>query len=651
MTGEMTARRLPIGTETVDGGTSVRVWAPGHASVWLVVEGARDDDGAAEVQLAPEGDGHWSGVADGVGAGARYRLRVDDGAPLPDPASRFQPEGPHGPSEVIDPSTFDWSDQAWTGPDPVRPAIYELHIGTYTPEGTFAAAAEHLGELAELGIGIIELMPLAEFPGAFGWGYDGVDLFAPMHIYGRPDDLRRFVDQAHAAGLGVIIDVVYNHFGPDGCYVAAFSDTYFSSLRRSEWGDTPNFDGMGADGVRELILANVRMWIAEYHFDGLRLDATQQIFDIGPDHILAALTREVGDAAGGRQTLVIAENDLQEARLARAPQVGGFGIQALWNDDLHHAAMVALTGDNEAYYSDYRGTPQEFISAAKHGYLYQGQRSSWQAVARGTPALDLGPEAFVAFLQNHDQVANSARGERLSAITDPGRLRALTTYLLLTPPRPLLFMGQEWASSAPFLYFADHESPLAEAVNEGRRTFLSQFPSLADPAVLEGLPLPSDRATFEASRLDHAERERPSHAHWLALHRNLLALRRAWDETSGGPMEVDGAVIGEFAFCLRFFPRGERSGSSGRDRLLVVNLGARPALWPAPEPLLAPPLGTRWNLVLSSEDPRYGGGGTPQPDSDRGWNLPAEAAVVLEPVPRPPASDPISATRALSSGS
>src|SRR5207302_8022588 len=305
--------------------------------------------------------------------------------------------------------------------------------------GTLAAAQQHLPALAELGVTLVEVMPLADFPGRFGWGYDGVDLFAPTRLYGTPDDLRRFVDAAHAAGLGVILDVVYNHFGPDGNYLREFSDDYFTDRHDNEWGEAINYDGDNAGPVREFMAANAGYWIEEFHFDGLRLDATQQIFDRSNEHILAVIARRVRQAAGGRRTLLVAENEPQEVKLVRPPERGGYGLDMLWNDDYHHSALVVLSGHNEAYYGDYLGTPQEFVSAAKWGYLYQGQRYRWQKKRRGTPTFDLEPDRFVTFTQNHDQVANSGRGLRCAELTGPGRYRALTALLLLGPGTPMLF--------------------------------------------------------------------------------------------------------------------------------------------------------------------------------------------------------------------
>jgi maltooligosyltrehalose trehalohydrolase len=634
-----------VGAEVLpEGSVSFRVWAPKRRRVEVVFE-RRADGGAAPppIALAPEPDGWFSGVAEAARAGDRYRFRLDGGDAFPDPASRFQPEGPHGPSEVVDPAAFRWTDQAWRGPAAAGNVLYELHPGTFTPEGTWAAAARELPALAELGVTLLEVLPVAEFAGAFGWGYDGVDLFAPSHLYGRPDDFRRFVDRAHALGLGVVLDVVYNHLGPSGNYLAQFSDRYFSDRHETDWGRAINFDGEGAGPVRDFFLANADYWIEELHLDGLRLDATQDIHDDSPEHIVAAVARRVREAAAGRRTWIVAENEPQEGRLVRpvdaalpeAPR--GHGLDALWNDDFHHSAVVALTGRAEAYYTDYRGTPQELVSLVKHGFLYQGQRYEWQDERRGSPALDLRRAALVHFLENHDQVANSARGQRIHQRAAPGSYRAMTALLLLAPQTPLLFQGQEFGSTAPFLYFADHEPELAEKVRRGRLAFLRQFESLRDEAMQAAVPDPEARETFARCKLDHGERER--HAEVRELHRDLLRLRRE-DPVFGahargeigaglpGVAGLDGAVLGSEAFVLRFF------GGAAGDRLLLVNLGRDLELVPASEPLLAPLAGMRWRTLWSSEEPRYGGGGAPEPEGVEGWFLAGRAALVLAPVPR-----------------
>ncbi len=610
-------RRLPIGAEIVPDGVHVRVWAPNATRVDVVI------DDVAHAMTA-EADHYFSVLVPGARAGTRYRFRLDGNPELvPDPASRFQPEGVHGPSEVIDPSRFAWSDRAWRGRAIAGQVIYEMHVGTFTREGTWAAATRELDELARIGITVLEVMPVAEFAGRFGWGYDGVDLFAPTRLYGTPDDFRRFVDRAHALALAVLLDVVYNHLGPDGNYLKRFAAQYFTDRYENEWGEPLNFDGPSAGPVREFFVANAGYWVDEFHVDGLRLDATQQIFDASEEHVVAAIVRRVRDAARGRATIVVAENEPQDARIARAPERGGWGIDGMWNDDFHHTAHVAVTGRRDAYYLDYLGTPQELVSATKWGFLYQGQRYAWQNKRRGRPAFDLPYAAFVTYVQNHDQIANSARGERLHQLTSPGRYRALMTLLLLGPGTPMLFQGQEFAASSPFLFFADHAPLLRQAVKKGRGEFLKQFPGIATPEMQACLTDPGDPTTFERSKLDLAERER--HAEAYALCADLLRLRR--DDGVFGTRRrgaVDGAVIGPEAFLLRFF--GERAGD---DRLLIVNLGRDLRLGETPEPLLAPPEDRAWRMTWTSEAPRYGGCGIGAVEHDRGWLVPGEAAVVL----------------------
>jgi maltooligosyltrehalose trehalohydrolase len=595
--------------------------------VVLEDEPGRSVTGGRPFGLVPEGNGYFSGLVKAAAAGSLYRFRLDgEGTGYPDPASRFQPQGVHGPSRVVDPGQFAWTDRDWRGVGREGQVIYELHVGTFTTEGTWAAAGRELPELAALGITVVEVMPVAEFPGRFGWGYDGVDLFAPTRLYGEPDEFRRFVDRAHALGMGVILDVVYNHLGPCGNYLKQFALEYFTDRYSTEWGEPLNFDGPNSAAVREFFTANAGYWVEEFHLDGLRLDATHSIYDASSDHILAAIGQRVRAAAPGRSTYVVAENDAQRAPLVRPAGQGGYGLDAVWNDDFHHSARVALTGHREAYTSDFRGSPAEFIAAAKWGYLYQGQWSSWQKKRRGRPAFGLCPTNFVVFLQNHDQVANSAHGLRLHLLTSPGRYRALTALLLLGPLTPMLFQGQEFAASSPFLYFADHNEELAKLVRKGRAEYLAQFPSIASPEIKAGLPDPADPATFATCRLDLAERHR--HAVSYRLHRDLLKLRR--DDPvfrAPRPQGVDGAVLGAHAFVLRFF------GTDGDDRLLLVNLGGDLHLLPAPEPLLAPPEGCTWTLFWSSEDPAYGGHGTAAFDTEGNWRIPGEAAVVLGPSP------------------
>jgi maltooligosyltrehalose trehalohydrolase len=618
-------RRLPIGVECIDAGTAhVRLWAPRVSRVDVVLRGNE------RAPLAREDGGYFSGTI-AASAGDRYQLKLDADEQLyPDPASRFQPEGPHGPSAIVDASSFAWSDRGWPGVSREGQVVYELHVGTFTRAGTWAAAAGELSELARLGITLVEVMPVSEFDGRFGWGYDGVDLFAPSHLYGEPDDFRRFVDTAHALGVGVILDVVYNHFGPSGNYLRVFAPAFFTDRYVNEWGESINFDGPDAGPVREFFVANAGYWIDEFHLDGLRLDATQSIHDHSKEHILAEVGQRARASAAPRSIVIVAENEPQHTRLVRPIADGGYGLDALWNDDFHHSAMVALTGRAEAYYSDTRGEPQEFISAAKYGYLFQGQRYHWQEAPRGSAAWGLPPSAFVVFTQNHDQVANSARGLRGHALTSPGRWRAMTALLLLQPATPMLFQGQEFSASAPFLYFADFDAALNSAVREGRSEFLTQFPSIAGTDARALIADPGAAETFHRCILDFSERE--SHAAAYALHADLLRLRRDEAVFSAVPFGgIDGAVLSSSAFALRFF-----TPDHSADRLLVVNLGAAFVRGSFAEPLLAPPTDGDWMVRWSSESPAYDGGGLPDVFPDGYWHVPAECALFLTPAPKRP---------------
>jgi maltooligosyltrehalose trehalohydrolase len=606
-------RRLSAGVELIGSRSAeVRVWAPRCRRVEFVI------DRGESHELTRAGDGTYEGVVSGVEAGMRYWFRLDGDRLRPDPVSRFQPEGPHGPSEIIDPTTFTWTDGGWRGVSAHGQVLYEMHIGTFTAQGTWAAAAEQLGALKDLGITVIEMMPVGDFAGRFGWGYDGVNLFAPTRLYGRPDDLRTFVDRAHAIGLGVILDVVYNHLGPDGNYLEEFSTDYFTDKYKNDWGRAINFED--SEPVRAYFVENAGYWIDEFHFDGLRFDATQDVKDASREHVIMSMARRAREAAGDKRIYLIAENEPQETKLVRRVADGGYGLDALWNDDYHHTAVVALTGRREAYYTDYTGSVQELISCAKYGYLYQGQWYSWQKQSRGTPALDLPSHAFVSYIENHDQVANSAFGRRLHQLSSPGRYRAITALTLLGPETPLLFQGQEFASSAPFLFFADHREELREPITDGRREFLTQFVSVSDPAVGRALPSPVDETTFQKCKLDFSERT--AHAYAYALHRDLLRLRHAHTSLSQ-PKRFDGAVVRPNAMVLRYFGGAEHY-------LLVINLGCDLNLVSVPEPLLAPPGPDGWSLVWSSESVSYGGSGMPPLNSESEWRIPGEAAVLLK---------------------
>ena len=617
-------RRLPIGAEvTATDGVHFRVWAPRCERVEVVFEAVDGIPAIAALELEAEDGGYFSGAASAAQAGMHYRFRLNGSDQLiPDPVSRFQPQGPHGPSQIIDPSRFAWSDATWLGAELLGQVLYELHIGTFTREGTWRAAQDELKELKNLGITVIEVMPVNEFAGRFGWGYDGVDLFAPTHLYGEPDDFRHFVDHAHALGIGVILDVVYNHLGPDGCYVKLFSDHYFSAKHTTDWGEAINFDGDQCRPVREFFRCNAGYWIEEYHLDGLRLDATQNIYDDSTPHIIAEIAAEVRKVAAPRATIIIAENESQDVKLVRPASAGGCGLDGMWNDDFHHSARVALTGEREAYYTDYLGTPQELISALKWGFLYQGQWYQWQKQRRGTPTRGLKPSTFVTFLENHDQICNSGFGERIQFASHPGGYRALTALLLLGPGTPLLFMGQEFCASSPFVFFADHKPELAKLVYQGRLEFVRQFTSLATPESQARIPDPAAWQSFETCKLKLTERD--EHKPIYQLHRDLLKLRH--DDAvfrAQGAHGFDGAVLAQKIFILRFFGSEEEG-----DRLLVINLGIDYVYDPAPEPLLAPPDKSQWQIVWSSESPVYGGRGT-TPLGMQNWKIPGYAAIVL----------------------
>lgn len=619
-------RRLPVGAEKLeDGSIHFRVWAPKCREVTVVASCASGE--WKSIPLTAEADGYFSGSTLGLEPGLRYGMRLDDHSRIyPDPASRFQPDGPDGLSQLVDDSSFAWSDHHWHGLAPVGQVVYEMHIGTFTPQGTWAAAAEQLPELARCGMTVLEIMPVADFPGEFGWGYDGVCHFAPTRLYGTPDDFRRFVDRAHALGLGVILDVVYNHFGPSGNWLPQFSDYYTTKKYDNEWGDAINFDGEHAEGVRDFFKANARYWIEEFHLDGFRFDATQSIHDESQPHILTEIVAEARAAAGNRELLIVSENEPQNVQMVRTPEDGGHGMNSLWNDDFHHAATVRLTGRNEAYYSDYTGSAEEFVSISQFGFLYQGQRSQWQEAPRGTPTTGLPGTCFVSFLQNHDQVANSGTGARIHQLTSPGRLRAMTTLWLLLPQTPMFFQGQEFCSSNPFFYFADNQGELAGLVADGRAKFLSQFPSLDGPEARQRFRDPADRTTFQDCCLDFSDRMK--NAPCYAMHADLLRLRRedpvfrrqSADQIRGCPLNSD-------CLLLRYF------GGAGDDRLVIVNFGCDLHFSPAPQPLLAPPEGRRWTPLWDSSRFEYGGSGVAAAEADDGWHFAGESACVLRAIP------------------
>jgi maltooligosyltrehalose trehalohydrolase len=514
-----------------------RVWAPGRQRVEVVLPGG------PRVPMQPSDSsggygGWWACSVEQAGPGRDYAFSLDEGPPRPDPRSAFQPQGIHGPSRVVDHAAFAWGDAGWRGVPLAGSVLYECHVGTFSAEGTFDGAIKHLGHLADLGIDAIELMPVAEFSGDRGWGYDGVDLFAPHHAYGGPDALKRLIDAAHASGLGVVMDVVYNHLGPAGNYLPEFGP-YFSAQHRTNWGEAVNFDGPGSDEVRRFVIDNALMWLRDYHCDGLRLDAVHAIVDHSATHILEELAVEVAALAAhaGRPLFLVAESDLNDPRFVRSRDAGGYGLRAAWADEWHHALHATLTGDTSGYYADFGPLPL-LAKALRQAWVYDGTYSRYRQRVFGRPPAGLDGSQFVVATQNHDQVGNRAAGDRSSALMSDGRLRVAAALLLTSPFVPLLFQGEEWGAATPFQYFTGHEDPgLGAAVSQGRRSEFSGFGW--DPA---DVPDPQDPATFERSRLDWAEIHSERHAGLLAWYRRLIALRReipALTDSRPGRTETD----------------------------------------------------------------------------------------------------------------
>ena len=507
-------------------GVRFRVWASGATDVQLQIH-----DGAAAGlhPLAPDDQGVLETWVRGAVAGDRYSYILDGSRPLPDPASRFQPDGVHQASQVVDPGGFAWSDQRWQ-PRPARDLIvYELHVGAFTPAGTFAAAQERLPYLRDLGVTAIELMPVADFAGSRNWGYDGVSLYAPSRVYGSPDDLRRLVDAAHAHGLSVMLDVVYNHLGPEGAYLPRFSDTYLTGQHHTPWGDAVNLD---ARLVRRFILDNAVHWVREYHLDGLRLDATHALIEDNPTTIVTEIA-EATRAATGRPIVIHAEDHRNLAAMIEDRGIGGWGLDGVWADDFHHVVRRLVAGDRHSYFEDFAGTAQELATIIRGGWLFSGAHSKHMDGPRGTAPDRVPMYRFVVCIQNHDQIGNRALGERLHHQIDAESWRAASLLLLTVPMTPLLFMGQEWAASTPFQYFTDLEPDLGRLVTEGRRAEFAGFPAFTDPGARERIPDPQGDRTFAGSRLQWDEQARGDHARSLALYRALLALRREEPALSG----------------------------------------------------------------------------------------------------------------------
>ncbi|NNN07444.1 MAG: malto-oligosyltrehalose trehalohydrolase [Elusimicrobia bacterium] len=576
-------------------GVSFRVWAPRAQALEVVLErGGRPLTARA---LERGRDGCFEALVPEAAAGDEYRYRVDGKGPFPDPASRFQPAGVHGPSLVVDPAAFRWTDADWKGVPFGELTFYELHLGTFTLEGTFDGAAARLDALAELGVTALELMPVADFPGRRNWGYDGAALFAPARCYGAPDRFRAFVDAAHRRGLAVFLDVVYNHLGPDGNYTGAFSPVYFTAKHRGPWGEGVNLDGEGSRQVRDFFVENAMHWIHEYHLDGLRLDATHALVDESPRHFLAELGERVrASLPEDRPVALIAEDERNLARLVKPCSEGGWGLDAVWADDFHHQMRHQLVGDHDGYYADFEDRLEDLALILRQGWLYTGQRSAHLKGPRGTPPGGLEPGRFVFCLQNHDQVGNRALGERLNSQIDAAVFRAATVLLLTAPQTPLLFMGQEWGAATPFLYFTDHEPELGKRITEGRRREFAAFSSFKDPKARVRIPDPQALETFELSRLNWEERRGDGAQGLLRLHQALLTLRRAEFSRSGaGSTRVmtlpnDNGVAMERIGAIRTYLVLVQLRASGRIEIGALDL-------PRPE--------ARWHAFLSTEDARY----------------------------------------------
>ncbi len=614
---------MPFGAALRDGGGArFRLWAPARVEVGLELLRARGDAADAPPAFEPvacvpmqrdDRGWHTAEVAD-ARAGLFYRFRVDEALAVPDPASRCNPFDVHGPSELVDPRAHEWRDDGWRGRPWHEAVVYEMHVGTFTAEGSFDAARRRLDELAALGVTAVELMPVAEFPGTRGWGYDGVLPYAPDASYGRPEDLKRFVEHAHALRMMVLLDVVYNHFGPEGNYLHAYAPQFFDASRHTPWGAAIDFDGPSSAPVRAFFVHNALYWIVEYGFDGLRLDAVHAIEDRSSPGIVEEIARALRDGPGrDRFVHVVLENDRNDADRLRRANGEAVIADAQWNDDLHHALHVVLTGETDGYYADYADAPlQRLGRALAEGFVYQGEPSAFRGgEARGMPSAQLPPSAFVAYVHTHDQVGNRAFGERLDAIADARRMPAALACALLGAQVPMLFMGDEYAASTPFLYFCDFGPELADAVRDGRRAEFGRFAAFRDPAAREAIPDPNALQTFTASKLDRDERASSPHRERLALVERMLGVRRAVVDRlasirSGGRWETQGRRL-----SVRW-TIGSAAGGGG------VGGNARPA--PAPATLVLHlnfgddearvPVGASFDALFTHAASRRGGART-----------------------------------------
>ena len=583
------------GADMVKGGVRYRTWCE-HERVDALIVGNQDQV-LRTLPLEPEGDGYFSTLDQSGRAGDLYRYRLGNTGDWPDPASRAQPLGVHGPSMVVDPSSFRWSDNSWKAPAYRDVIIYELHIGTFTEAGTFGEAVEKLNYLAQLGVNAIEIMPVADFPGDRNWGYDGVSLYAPSRAYGTPDEFRALVDAAHAQQLAVILDVVYNHLGPDGNYIGCYHTGYFNPEHKTPWGAGLNYEHAS---VRDFFSENPPYWMREFHLDGFRLDATHAILDDSEQHILAEIAERV-HAAGG---FVIAEDERNDPTLLRTPDDGGYGLDGCWSDDFHHTVRVMLTKQREGYYANFEGTPHELADTLLHGWHYRGQPRLTSGKPRGAESIDLAPEQFVYCISNHDQVGNRAFGERLGHVIDAAAYRAASALLCLVPYTPMLFMGQEWCASTPFQFFTDHNPELGRLVTEGRRKEFQNFAAFADPEQRERIPDPQALSTFTNSKLRWEELREERHGQTLLLYQEFLGMRSthpsmrnrsrdAWLAT-----QLDDGIV-----ALLYDRAGEFTLA------VLLDLIGGHAFPNIDDARIAPGGGHDWKPLLSSNEERFGGRG------------------------------------------
>jgi malto-oligosyltrehalose trehalohydrolase len=571
---------MPQGAEVQPGGgVRFRFWAPACPEVRLAFFDPHDKGPAEVAAMTPKAEGWHELVAQNARAGTRYQFVLPDGLRVPDPASRFQPEDVHGPSEVVDPRTYTWGDSTWVNRPWNEAVVYEMHIGTLTNEGTFRAAIDKLDHLVALGVTCIQIMPVADFPGGRNWGYDGALLYAPDSTYGRPEDLKALVDAAHARGLMAILDVVYNHFGPDGNYLPVYAPAFFTDRHTTPWGAAVNFDGPHAKPVREFIIHNALYWLEEFNFDGLRFDAVHAILDDSDRHVLDELA-ERARALRGVVHLVLENEENQASRLVRSADGTPLHYTAQWNDDMHHVLHVAATGEGNGYYLEYLGDTQKLARALAEGFAFQGQMMEFRGEPRGEPSGMLPPTAFVAFIQNHDQVGNRAFGDRLTANASADAMRAIAAVYLLLPQIPMLFMGEEWGAAQPFPFFCDFDGELAEAVRKGRRAEFAKFPEFQDEAMRERIPDPQAESTFASAKLAWGDVNKPEHADWLAFYTRALAVRR---DVVVPALPLDGGragrfeVVGAGAVVVKWDMQG------GRILTLAANLVAQPTMgFPAP---------------------------------------------------------------------